>query len=212
MLDLILKSLWETLAMVGVSSVLSVVFGLPLAILLVISSPEGIWAHPWVSRLSGFVVNAIRSIPYIILMVLLMPVTRFLVGTSIGTWAAVVPLTLAGILLMARMMEDNLRSVSPGLMEVGLAAGATTFQIIRSILLKEAIPGLVSSTTTVIINLIGFSAMAGAVGGGGLGDLAIRYGYQRYDLTLMMVVVVILGALVQITQMIGDASAKALRR
>jgi D-methionine transport system permease protein len=160
----------------------------------------------------GGCVNAIRSIPYIILVVLLMPVTRLIVGSSIGTLAAIIPLSLAGTLLIARMVEDSLRNVPQELVEVGLAMGASKRQIITKILLYEAMPSITAGITTVLINLIGFSAMAGTVGGGGLGDLAIRYGYQRYDLSLMGVIVVVLVILVQGIQMVGDFISRKLSK
>jgi D-methionine transport system permease protein len=212
MTSLLLHSFWETILMVGTSVVLSILIGVPLAVLLSITAPNGLWPHPWLNHTLGGCVNAIRSIPYIILIVLLMPVTRLIVGSSIGTLAAIFPLSLAGALLVARMVEDSLRNVPQELVEVGLAMGASRRQIITKILLYEAMPSIATGITTVLINLIGFSAMAGAVGGGGLGDLAIRYGYQRYDLSLMMVIVVILVILVQGIQMVGDFISRKLSK
>lgn len=210
MTALLFKALWETVAMVGISIILSVAFGVPLAVLLVITGKGGIYPRPRLHQITGFFVNALRSIPYIILTVLMMPLTKICVGTTIGTMAAIVPLTLAGILLVARVTEDSLRTVSQGLIEVGLAFGATPGQIIRHILLSEALPSIVSGITTVMINLIGFSAMAGAVGGGGLGDLAIRYGYQRYDVPLMLTIVFMLIILVQLIQTLGGKISQSL--
>ena len=204
MTSLLLQSFLETILMVGASAILSALIGIPLAILLSITAPGGLCPHSWVNHTLGGCVNAIRSIPYIILVVLLMPITRLIVGASIGTVAAIIPLSLAGALLVSRMVEDSLRSIQHELIEVGLAMGASKRQIITKILLPEAMPSITAGMTTILINLIGFSAMAGAVGGGGLGDLAIRYGYQRYDFMLMMIIVVILVALVQGIQMIGD--------
>ena len=212
MTTLLLQSLLETLIMVGASAVLSILIGVPLAILLSITAPNGLWPHVWINHILGGVVNAIRSIPYIILVVLLMPIMRMLVGSSIGTLAAIIPLSLAGALLVARMVEDSLRNISQQLIEVGLAMGASKRQIITKILLYEAMPSITAGITTVLINLIGFSAMAGAVGGGGLGDLAIRYGYQRYDFSLMLIIVVILVILVQVIQMIGDFISRSLAK
>lgn len=190
--------------MVGVSSIISVVLGIPLAVYLALTSETGLKSNKLIYSVCGFLVNATRSIPYIILMVLMMPVTRFLAGTTIGVWAATVPLSVAGVLLLARMVEDTLRQINHGLVEVGLASGATTTQIVKTILLPESLPMIISSITTVIVNLIGFSAMAGAVGGGGLGDLAIRYGYQRYELELLFYIVVILILMVQFVQITGN--------
>lgn len=212
MVNLLMTSFLETLKMVGISSLLSVLFGLPLAVWLAITTKGGVKENAFAYALSSLLVNAARSIPYIILMILMMPFTRLLVGSTIGVGAATVPLTLAGILLFARLAEDTLKQTDQGLIEVGLASGATTPQIIKSILLPEALPSIISSTTTVIINLIGFSAMAGAVGGGGLGDLAIRYGYQRYELELLFYIVVILIALVQLVQMIGNYLVKKVTK
>jgi len=212
MTSLLLQSLLETILMVGASAIASILVGVPLAILLSMTAPNGLYPHTWINHTLGGCVNAIRSIPYIILVVLLMPITRILVGSSIGTLAAIIPLSLAGALLVARMVEDSLRNIKQELIEVGLAMGASKRQIITKILLFEAMPSITAGITTVLINLIGFSAMAGAVGGGGLGDLAIRYGYQRYDFTLMMIIVVILIVLVQSLQMIGDFISRKLSK
>ncbi|MBW8310207.1 MAG: ABC transporter permease [Candidatus Paracaedibacteraceae bacterium] len=208
MIDLLLKSLEETVCMVVVSTIIAVLGGLPLAVYLALTSHKGLKANQFAYGIAGFLVNATRSIPYIILMVLMMPVTRLLVGTTIGVWAATVPLAIAGILLLARLVEDALRQTNYGLIEVGLASGATTSQIVKTIMMPEALPMIISSITTVIVNLIGFSAMAGAVGGGGLGDLAIRYGYQRYELELLCYIVAILVMMVQFVQITGNALVK----
>lgn len=212
MTALLLQSFFETILMVSASAFLSIAVGVPLAVLLTITAPNGLYPHRWINHILGGCVNAIRSIPYIILVVLMMPMTRFLVGSSIGTLAAIIPLSLAGALIVARMVEDSLRNIRHELIEVGLAMGATKRQIITKILLYEAMPSMTAGITTVLINLIGFSAMAGAVGGGGLGDLAIRYGYQRYDLTLMVIIVIILVTLVQGIQMIGDYISRRLSK
>jgi D-methionine transport system permease protein len=212
MTSLLLQSFLETILMVGISAIISIIVGIPLAISLSITAPGGLYPHPWINHVLGGCVNAIRSIPYIILVVLLMPLTRIMVGSSIGTLAAIIPLSLAGALLVTRMVEDSLRGIKHELIEVGLAMGASKRQIITKILLYEAMPSITAGITTVLINLIGFSAMAGAVGGGGLGDLAIRYGYQRYDFSLMMIIVVILIALVQCIQMIGDFISRKLSK
>ena len=156
------------------------------------------------------IINMLRSIPFIILMLAIIPLTRLLVGTSIGTTAAIVPLSLATIPFFARMVENNLDQLPPGLIETGQAMGASTLQLISAVLLSEAMPGIVSSLTTTLITLTAYSAMAGAVGGGGLGDLAIRYGYQRFDARVMLMTIVILIALVQMIQYIGDYWVKRL--
>lgn len=212
MTSLLFQSFLETILMVGISAIISIIIGIPLAISLSITAPAGLCPHPWINHILGACVNAIRSIPYIILVVLLMPITRIIIGSSIGTLAAIIPLSLAGALLVTRMVEDSLRNIKYELIEVGLAMGASKRQIITKIVLYEAMPSIIAGITTVLINLIGFSAMAGAVGGGGLGDLAIRYGYQRYDSSLMMIIVVILVALVQGIQMIGDFISRRLSK
>lgn len=210
MLELLIQSFYETVLMVTTASLFSIVLGVPLALLLVVTAKGGLYQHPVLCHFTNFLVNAIRSIPYIILTVVMMPITRVLVGTSIGTWAAVVPLTIAGLLLVARAAEEAMRQVPQGLLEVGLAAGASRLQIIRSVLLPESLPSLVAGVTTVVVNIIGFSAMAGAVGGGGLGDLAIRYGYQRYDIQLVLIIVVILIAMVQLVQVTGNTLVRRM--
>lgn len=210
MTTLLLQSFLETIFMVGVSALIAIVIGIPLAVFLNMTNPKGLCPRPFLHHTLNVVVNGTRSIPYIILVVLLMPITRMIVGTSIGTSAAIIPLSLAGALLITRMVEDSLRAVSADLLEVGLAMGASKRQIVFKILLAEAMPSIISNITTVLITLIGFSAMAGTVGGGGLGDLAIRYGYQRYDLPLMLLIVAILVGLVQMIQMIGDRLSRRL--
>jgi len=212
MTSLLFHSFLETFLMVGTSAILSILVGIPLAILLSITAPGGLWPHPWLNHALGGCINAIRSVPYIILVVLLMPVTRLIIGSSIGTLAAIIPLSIAGALLVTRMVEDALRHIPKELIEVGLAMGAPKRQIIAKILLYEAMPAITAGITTVLVNLVGFSAMAGAVGGGGLGDLAIRYGYQRYDLTLMAIIVLILVLLVQGIQMTGDFISRKLSK
>jgi D-methionine transport system permease protein len=210
--QLILNSCLQTLNMVIVSMVLGTLFGTALASLLILTKPGGLRPHRLIYQLLGMILNTFRSIPFIILIILMIPVTRFLVGTAIGTWAATLPLTLASTLLIARIIEDALGTTPKGLIEVGKALGAPPLQIIFKIQFREALPLIVSGLTTVTINIIGFSAMAGTVGGGGLGDLAIRYGYQRYDFTLLLWIVIILVVLVQLVQMSGDYLSRKLKR
>jgi D-methionine transport system permease protein len=200
----LLTSTGETLYMVFVSGILALLMGLPLGIILFCTRQPNLLASPLLNKSLAIIINMLRSIPFIILMLAIIPLTRLLVGTSIGTTAAIVPLSLATIPFFARMLENNLNQLPAGLIETGLAMGASTLQLIRAILLSEAMPGIVSSLTTTLITLITYSAMAGAVGGGGLGDLAIRYGYQRFDARVMLMTVVILIALVQMIQYIGD--------
>ncbi len=212
MIDLLKQATGETVLMVGISTLAGVLLGLPLGILLFTTDKHGLFHNAWINMISGFLVNAIRSIPYIILVVSIIPLTRLLTGTSIGTAAASVPLSIASIMLYCRMVEDALRQLPVGLIEAAQSMGATRLQIITKVLIPEALPQLISGLTLVIISLIGFSAMAGAVGGGGLGDVGIRYGYQRYNLTVIGEVVVILIVMVQIIQIIGNFLVKKLRK
>ncbi len=212
MLGPLLDALWETLAMVGVSSALATALGLPLGIVLVATGPGHVLQSAPVHRTLGAVVNAARSTPFVILLVAIIPLTRLLVGTAIGTAAAVVPLTLAAVPFVARLAEAALREVDPGLVEAAQAMGATPLQILLRVLVPEALPGLVAAITVTVVNLVGYSAMAGAVGGGGLGDLGIRYGYQRFRPDVMLAVVVVLVALVQAVQSAGDRLARRLDR
>jgi D-methionine transport system permease protein len=206
------SALLDTLYMVGVSSLLAFAFGVPLGVVMLVSGKGHILENRTVNRILGTIVNAARSTPFIILMVLLIPVTRLLAGTTIGSSAAVVPLAIAATPFVGRVVEGALREVDPGVIEAAQAMGATPRQIIMKVLLPEALPALVSALTLSVINLIGYSAMAGAIGGGGLGDLAIRYGYQRFRIDVMIVTVVVLIALVNICQSAGDAFARRIRR
>jgi D-methionine transport system permease protein len=204
MIDLLLQSLWETVIMTAASGAISLLVGLPLGLLLVITARGGIREHPALNRSLGAVINALRSVPFIILLVALIPLTRLLVGTSIGVAAAIVPLSIAAIPYYARIAEVSLREVPNGLVEAARAMGASRLFIVREVLVPEALPGLVAGFTVTLVTLIGASAMAGAVGAGGLGDLAVRYGYQRFETTVMVVVVVVLIAMVCSLQWLGD--------
>lgn len=203
-LSLLWDSLLETLWMVGVSGVIAIVFGVPLGVLLIVTEKGGLVAHPALNRILAFIVNAFRSTPFIILMVAIIPFTRWVVGTSIGTTAAIVPLAIAAIPFLARMAENSLREVPYGLVEAAQSMGATPLQIVRKVLIPEALPSIIAAVTIMLVSLIGFSAMAGAVGGGGLGDLGIRYGYQRFMPDVMAAVVIVLIVLVQFVQWLGD--------
>jgi D-methionine transport system permease protein len=198
----------DTLYMVFVSAVLAFILGLPLGVLLFATRSDKLLVHPLLNKCLATLVNITRSIPFIILMLAIIPLTRLLVGTSIGTNAAIVPLTLAAIPFFARILETNLGDLSPGLIETGQAMAASPYQIIRYILLAEAMPSIVNSLTITLINLVAYSAMAGAVGGGGLGDLAIRYGYQRFNIGVMLATITILIMLVQLIQYSGDRWAR----
>lgn len=208
LLRLLGTSLLETLAMVGVAGGFAFVLGIPLGVLLVITAPGGLLERPRLNRVLGAIVNAFRSTPFIILLVAIIPFTRWVVGTSIGTAAAIVPLTIAAIPFVARLAENSLREVSRGLIEAAQAMGATPAQIVRKVLIPEALPSLVAAMTITLVSLTGFSAMAGAVGGGGLGDLGIRYGYQRFMPEVMAIVVGVLIVLVQLIQWSGDRIAR----
>lgn len=213
---LVFEATWETLAMVFASTLFSLILGLPLGILLCVTGPEsqgGIVPRPLLNNVLGRVVNVLRSFPFIILMILLFPLSRIIVGTSIGTTATIVPLSIAAAPFVARIIESAVKEVDPGVIQAARAMGSTTMQIIRKVLIPEAMPALVSGITLTIINLIGYSAMAGAIGGGGLGDLAIRYGYQRFRPDVMFVSVVVILVLVEVVQVIGNKiSARMMAR
>ncbi len=211
-LPLLTKALGETVYMVVVSMIVASLIGIPLGVLLATTAKGQILECMPLNRAIGALVNALRSIPFIILMVAIIPFTRFIVGTSIGTTAAMVPLVLASIPFIGRQVETSLREVPAGLVEAALSMGATPYQIVRRVLLPEAMPSIVAQLTTVIIALVGESAMAGAIGGGGLGDLAIRYGYQRFRPDIMIATVVILIILVQIVQFLGNRLADGLNK
>ena len=210
MIPLLIKALGETIYMVAVSMTIASVLGIPLGVLLHTTSRGQILESPALNRIIGAIVNAIRSIPFIILMVAIIPLTRILVGSAIGTTAAMVPLVIASVPFIGRQVETSLKEVPYGLVEAALAMGATPCQIIWHVLLPEAMSSITAQLTTVIISLVGESAMAGAIGGGGLGDLAIRYGYQRFRPEIMLATVVILIILVQAVQFAGNTLAKRL--
>lgn len=204
MSTMFVQSFWETLVMVGISGVVGALVGLPLGVLLFLTDRGGVLQSVMSNRVMGLTVNAVRSTPFIILLVAVIPLTRVIVGTSIGTAAAVVPLTIAAAPFVARLVETALREVDRGLIETAEALGATTRQIVFKVLLPEALPGIVAGLTITFVSLVGYSAMAGAIGGGGLGDLGIRYGYQRFLPEVMVTVVVILIVFVQLVQSFGD--------
>lgn len=214
-MSLLFERLWQglldTLLMVGVSSLLALLAGIPLAVFLVTSSRAGIFEAPRLNRVLGAIVNLFRSIPFLILMVALIPFTRLVVGTTYGVWAAVVPLTIAATPFFARIAEVSLREVDHGLIEAAQAMGCRKWHIVRHVYLPEALPGIVGGFTITLVALISSSAMAGAVGAGGLGDLAIRYGYQRFDTQVMLIVIAVLIALVSLVQWTGDRWVRRLR-
>jgi D-methionine transport system permease protein len=210
LLALFASSLWETVLMVGISGSLAAVIGIPLGVYLRLTDRGGVLENRVANRSVGVVVNAVRSTPFIILLVAVIPLTRLLTGSSIGTAAAVVPLTLAAGPFLARLVEASLREVDPGLVEAAQAMGASTPQIVFKVLLPEALPGIVAGLTVTFVSLTGYSAMAGAVGGGGLGDLGIRYGYQRFLPEVMLAVVLVLILFVQAVQSLGDGLVRRL--
>ncbi|TWE00907.1 D-methionine transport system permease protein [Pseudomonas sp. AG1028] len=215
-MSLLFERLWQglldTLLMVGVSSLLALLAGIPLAVFLVTSSRGGIFEAPRLNRVLGAIVNLFRSIPFLILMVALIPFTRLVVGTTYGVWAAVVPLTIAATPFFARIAEVSLREVDHGLIEAAQAMGCRRRHIVWHVLLPEALPGIVGGFTITLVTMINSSAMAGAIGAGGLGDLAYRYGYQRFDTQVMLTVIVVLVVMVSFIQLGGDRLAQRLNK
>ncbi len=203
-LERLLDAFFETVVMTLVSGVVSFAIGLPIGLVLVGTATGGIWENAWINKIVGAFVNGFRSLPFIILLIALIPLTRLIVGTSIGTAAAIVPLSISGIPYFGRVSEVSLREVDRGLIEAVRAMGGDNWTIIRQVLVPEALPSLVAGFAVTLVLLIGASAMAGAVGAGGLGDLAIRYGYQRFETSVMVAVIVILIALVTLVQAAGD--------
>ncbi len=212
LLRLILNATLDTLHMVAVAGGLGTLLGLPLGVFLATSKRGELFAAPLVNAVLGFVVNVTRSTPFIILVVAIVPFTRLIAGTSIGTSAAIVPLTVAATPFIARIVEGAIREVDQGLVEAARAMGATPLQIVSKVLVPEALPAITLGLTLAAVSLLGFSAMVGAVGGGGLGDLGIRYGYQRFMPEVMAIVVAILVILVQSVQTAGDALARRLNK
>ncbi|MFF1905743.1 methionine ABC transporter permease [Kitasatospora sp. NPDC058218] len=210
MQELMWPATWETLQMVGVATVGTVLVGLPLGVLLVLTDKGGLLQNRPVNKVLGAIVNIVRSVPFIILMIALISFTRWLVGTSIGWEAATVPLTIGAIPFFARLVETSVREVDRGLVEALQAMGASTWTIVRKALLPESLPALTASVTTTIITLISYSAMAGVVGGGGLGTLAINYGYFRFETAFMWIIVAELVIIVTIVQLLGDWAVSRL--
>jgi D-methionine transport system permease protein len=198
----------QTIYMVVLASFFATLVGLPLGVILYTTRRGQILEHPTLQRILAAIVNMTRSIPFIILMIAIIPFTRWIVGSSIGTNAAIVPLSISAMPFIARIVENALLEVNKGLIEAATAMGATAWQIIRKVLLPEALSGIIHGLTLTAISLLGYSAMAGAVGGGGLGDLAIRYGYQRFDVKVMLLTIIIMIILVQGIQYFGDKIAK----
>ena len=204
LIPILWESTLQTLYMVALSTLLGTLIGAPLGIFLATSRRGELLSAPVLNTVLGLIVNAARSTPFIILVVAIIPLTRLIAGTSIGTTAAIVPLTIASAPFIARLIETAIREVDSGLIEAARAMGAAPFQIVRKVLIPEAMPGIILGLTLAVVSLIGYSAMVGAVGGGGLGDLGIRYGYQRFMPEVMLAVVVILILLVQAVQSLGE--------
>lgn len=212
LIRIILEATLDTLTMVALAGGLGILFGLPLGVFLATSKKGELFASPALHAAIGFIVNVTRSTPFIILVVAIVPFTRFIAGTSIGTRAAIVPLTIAATPFIARIVEAAIREIDQGLIEAARAFGASPLQIVRKVLVPEAAPAIILGLTLAIVSLLGFSAMVGAVGGGGLGDLGIRYGYQRFMPDVMAIVVAILVILVQSTQALGDFIARRVNK
>ena len=210
-INLLITGTLDTLQMTIISTVMAMLLGIPLGVILVVTSKGHILENVALNKVLGAIVNATRSVPFIILMVAIIPFTRMVAGTSIGTTAACVPLTIAAIPL-ARLVETSIKDINFGVIEAAQSMGASPLQIIWKVLLPEALPTIIDNVTVLIVNLISYSAMAGAIGGGGLGDIAIRYGYQRFQADIMIATIIILVILVQLVQMIGDAWSKAMNK
>ena len=207
-----LKAAQETLLMVGASSFFSVLLGLHLGVLLVLTRPEGLLPRPQLYRVFDVIITVLRSLPFIILMIVVFPLSRLLVGRATGTTATIVPLAVAAIPFVARIMEQSLVEVDSGVLDAGLACGARVGQLVRTVLIPEALPALVNGVTITVINIIGNSALAGAIGGGGLGDLAVRYGLYRRNPAKLYIAVAITVLIVQLVQWAGRAIENSLRR
>jgi D-methionine transport system permease protein len=210
--ELLTPPLLDTLYMVFVSMFFTILFGLPLGIILVITDQDHILPSPWLNSVLSYIINIARSLPFLILMLFIIPFTRFLVGTSIGTTAAIVPLVIATTPFFARIVETSIREIDWGVIEASIAMGATPLQIILKVLIPEAMSSIVLGITITIINVLSYSAMAGAVGAGGLGDLAVRYGYHRFQTDVMIATVIVLIILVQLIQATGNKVAQIINK
>lgn len=211
-LDILLPGLWDTLFMVLLSTLFAVVIGFIPAIVLVITDQKGLRPNKAVNRTLDFVINLLRSFPFIILMIAIFPLTKLIVGTTIGRTAAIVPLTIGAAPFAARVIESALKEVDPGIIEAAKSFGASTWQIIFKVMIKEALPSIVLGITLTVISVIGYSAMAGTIGAGGLGDIAVRYGYQRFKTDIMIYTVIILIVVVQVMQGLGNFAYRKLSK
>ena len=204
-ISLLLPAFSETIYMVSFSVIFSLLIGVPMGILLYVTKPDNILPMNKLNKVLDLIVNIGRSFPFIILMILVLPISRFIIGTTIGSTASIVPLSISAAPFVARIIEGAINEVDRGIIEASISLGASKFQIITKVLIPEAFPSLIHGITLTIINLIGYSAMAGAIGGGGLGDVAIRYGYQRFQVDIMVISVVSIIILVQIVQFTGNS-------
>ena len=211
-IQMIWKGIGETLYMTLMSTALGYLFGLPMGVLLAVSDKEGLAPNRWLYKVLDVTANIVRSVPFLILLILLIPFTRFLIGKSTGSTATIVPLVVAAIPFIARMVESSMKEVDPGVIEAAKAMGAGNLRIIVKVLLVEARTSLIIGCTIAIGTILGYSAMAGVVGGGGLGDIAVRYGYYRWKTEIMIVTVILLIVLVQIFQSVGMMLASRLDR
>lgn len=209
---IVLPSLNETLYMVFFSSLFSVLLGIIIGVVLYITEKDGILENIFINRVLGVIINIGRSIPFVILMIAVFPLSKFIVGTVLGSKAAIVPLTVAATPFVARMIESCLKEIDKGVVEASISMGASEWQIIYKVLIPESISSIISTITTTIISIIGYSAMAGTIGGGGLGSIAITYGYQRYRDDILIISVVLMVILVQIVQTIGNILCKKLNK
>lgn len=212
MFSLVLDSTLETIYMVSMSTIFALILGFPLGILLVITEKDNLLEKPFLNKILNTVINILRSIPFIILMILILPLSKILVGSKVGSTASIVPLSISAAPFVARLIESNLKEVDKGLIELGLSMGSSNYEILKNILIPESLPSIISSITMTIINLIGYSAMAGSIGGGGLGDLAIRYGHYRFDPPIMIASVIVIVILVQGVQFLGNTITRKLDR
>ena len=204
-------AIWETFYVTVLATAFAIVIGLPLGVLLVVGEKDGVLPLPgWFMQVLNVVINLLRSIPFLILMVLVIPLTRLIIGTSIGTVASIVPLVIAAFPFIARLVEGSLREINPNIIEAAQSMGATPFQIITKVMIPESIPSLISNATIAITTILGYSAMSGAIGGGGLGKIAINYGYHRFKYLVMLLAVVLLIVMVQVFQSVGTSLAVKL--
>ncbi len=208
MIDLIIPSFFETLYMVFTSGVFAVIIGFPFGVVLTLTEKNGLAENLFINKLINIVINILRSIPFIILVIILFPLSKLIVGTRIGTTASIVPLVVSAAPFVARITESSIKEVDRGVIELGVSMGASNFEIIRKILIPEALPAIISGVTLTLVNLIGYSAMVGAIGGGGLGDLALQYGHYRPNPKILFTSVLIIVLLVQLVQFLGDQLTK----